>query len=360
VLANREMAVVKHSREPHAVAFSADGGTLIAAGATLVHVWDLTAGGEKVVLPGHEGGVLSMSFSPDGQRVVSGDADATVKISEARTGALLGILTGFSGPTHAALSPDGEVVAVADDSGAVTLWDVRQPQAARPLAILDHDLGNGVYQVGLSADGQRLAVSGERGVFLWEAGAAGEPRFVRGRRITSEFVWSFRFSPDGRLLLGHRANRLRLWDLEAAQVTDFPPGDPAPSASGAAFFPDGRRLALVTEEGKLLQVWDVLAREKIRDLGRLEFGGQSLYFLGRVTAMTEDGRWLAVQTPGVSIWDAETGQVLLTLPREQSLPGLLAWSRDRTRLGIGLIDGGLVVWNVPAVRRELARLGLDW
>jgi WD40 repeat protein len=360
VLANREMAVLKHPHEPHSVAFSADGGHLVAAGAEVVQVWDLTAGGEKVVLPGHEGGVHSVAFSPDGQRVISSGADGTVKIAAAHTGALLGVLTGFRGSTFAALSPDGQDLAVADESGAVKLWDIRQPQAAHPLEVLDHDLGNALFHVGLSPDGKRLAVSGDRGVFLWEAGAAGQPRFVRGHSITNESVWSFQFSPGGRLLLGHQDARLVLWDVEAGQMTTFPPGDPASSASGAAFFPDGRRLALVIEEGKLLQVWDVVARKKIRDLGRLDFGGQSSFFLGRVTAVAEDGRWLAVQTPGVSIWDAETGQSVLALPREQSLPAHLAWSRDRALLGIGLTDGGLVVWNVPAVRRELARLGLDW
>jgi WD40 repeat protein len=360
VLANREVAVLKHPHEPHAVAFSADGGHLVAAGATWVHVWDLTAEGEKVVLPGHEGGVQSVSFSPDGQRIVSGGADATVKIADAHTGALLGVLTGFRGATLAALSPDGQAVAVADMSGAVKLWDIRQPQASQPLDVFHHDLGNALYQLGQSPDGKRLAISGDRGVFLWEAGATGEPRFVRGHSITSESVWSFQFSPDGRLLLGHQDARLVLCDLAAGAMTDFLPGDPAPSASGAAFFPDGRRLVLVSGENKFLQVWDVPGRKKVRDLGRLDFGGQSSFFLGRITAVSGDGRWLAVQTPGVSIRDAETGQILLALPREQSLPAHLAWSPDGTQLAIGFDDGGLVVWNVHVVRRQMARLGLDW
>jgi WD40 repeat protein len=36
---------------------------------------------------GHDGSVLSVSFSPDGKRIVSGSEDCTVKIWSAETGA---------------------------------------------------------------------------------------------------------------------------------------------------------------------------------------------------------------------------------------------------------------------------------
>ena len=37
-------------------------------------------GQETLTLKGHSGSVLSVSFSPDGKRIVSGSADKTVKI----------------------------------------------------------------------------------------------------------------------------------------------------------------------------------------------------------------------------------------------------------------------------------------
>ena len=43
IQANRETALLKHPREPHSVAFTSDGATLIGVGAGLIHIWNLAA-----------------------------------------------------------------------------------------------------------------------------------------------------------------------------------------------------------------------------------------------------------------------------------------------------------------------------
>jgi len=52
-------------------------------------------GGRQVhTLTGHFGGVLSVAFSPNGDRVVSGTLDNHVKIWDTKTGALVSIFLG--------------------------------------------------------------------------------------------------------------------------------------------------------------------------------------------------------------------------------------------------------------------------
>ena len=43
-------------------------------------VWDAQTGQETLTFKGHSGSVTSMSFSPDGKRIVSGSADKTLKV----------------------------------------------------------------------------------------------------------------------------------------------------------------------------------------------------------------------------------------------------------------------------------------
>jgi RNA polymerase sigma factor (sigma-70 family) len=63
---------------PICLAFSADGRYLATAQETpAIHVWDVLAGREVGQLRGHEGGVVSLLWAPDGRHLFSGGTDTT-------------------------------------------------------------------------------------------------------------------------------------------------------------------------------------------------------------------------------------------------------------------------------------------
>src|SRR5262249_24080135 len=86
---------------------------------------------EPFELKGHTGYVNSVSFSPDGTRIVTGSGDLTVKLWDARTGAELLELKGHTGfVMSASFSPDGtRIVRVGcgerGKPGEVIVWDAR-------------------------------------------------------------------------------------------------------------------------------------------------------------------------------------------------------------------------------------------
>ena len=80
------------------VAFSPDGKRLVSGSLDkTVKVWDAQTGQETLTLKGHTGGVLSVAFSPDGKRLVSGSEDKTVKVWDAQTGQEILTLKGHTG-----------------------------------------------------------------------------------------------------------------------------------------------------------------------------------------------------------------------------------------------------------------------
>src|SRR4051812_3213732 len=76
---------------------------------------------------GHEGGVNSVPFSPDGRRIASGSDDRTVRIWDADRGQdVIGPLRGHAGAIYSvAYSPDGAKIVSGSEDGTIRIWDPR-------------------------------------------------------------------------------------------------------------------------------------------------------------------------------------------------------------------------------------------
>ena len=73
-----------HQGSVLSASFSPDGPRIVTASAdTTARVWKADGLGEPVVLRGHEGSVSSASFSPDGMRIVTASADETARVWKA-------------------------------------------------------------------------------------------------------------------------------------------------------------------------------------------------------------------------------------------------------------------------------------
>jgi len=74
-------------------------------------------------LRGHNREVNSVSFSPDGKRVLTGSSDGTAKIWDSKTGKLIHTLSGHDGYVKSAsFSSDGKLILTAS-GGTARVWD---------------------------------------------------------------------------------------------------------------------------------------------------------------------------------------------------------------------------------------------
>jgi WD40 repeat protein len=214
------------------VSFSPDGARIVSGSADkTVRVWDVSSdkagfvSGQCVLGPlqGHTNWVQSVSFSPDGARIVSGSEDKTVKVWDAHSGALLNTLKGHMwGVYSVSFSPDGARLVSGSVDNTVRVWDVSSDKAGFVsgqcvLTLEGHT--DGVNSVSWDPTGARI-VSGsdDNTVRVWDA--------VSGQCVLTleghvDVVLSVSFSPDStRIVSGSEDWTVRVWDVSIISEWD--------------------------------------------------------------------------------------------------------------------------------------------
>ncbi|MEK7865348.1 MAG: WD40 repeat domain-containing protein [Planctomycetota bacterium] len=191
------------------LAFSPDGGLAVGtwSGISLWQMGNATAIWNS---SGHDEGVSSLAFLPDGKSIVIGHASrGRCALLDAATGREVRFFE-VEGTTVrcVAVSPDSLCVALVDGTGTVRLWETA---TARGLGVLG-DREPAAMCVRFSPDGAILATGDSDGVLrLWEAASGRVLAALPGHRGP---ILAIRFSPDGRTAATAGSDTsVLLWDL---------------------------------------------------------------------------------------------------------------------------------------------------
>jgi WD40 repeat protein len=187
-----ELCVLRgHEGWVESVAISADGQRIVSgSNDKTVRVWDAATGAELRVLRGHDF-VESVALNADGSRIASGWRDKTVRVWDAVNGAELAVLRGHeSWVTQLSFSPDGRRIVSGEAlrSKTVRVWDIASGKC------LDERRGRGdVYAIAAGASIFPLRALGRDLETVIEDARTGEP--VAWFPVTPDDIASL---PDGR------------------------------------------------------------------------------------------------------------------------------------------------------------------
>jgi len=331
------------------VAFLADGRLATAGQDGTTRVWDPLSGQQLLVLAGPSSTVISVTGSPDGERVVTGAYDGSLRIWDAAPGReLITIREHDDIVWDVAYSPDGKQLTSASMNGTVKLRDADSGQLLMTL-IKGNNPSDGLTSLAYSPDGDQIATGGLDGtVILWDSHSGNKLSTLTGHK---SLVFDIAFSRDGtRLASVAWDGTAKVWDLlSGKEITTFSGHQPGLCVSGVTFSLDGQRLYSGADD-KFVRIWDATTG---KELGVISGEGKELYGV----VLSPDGNLLAVsnQDGVITLWDTASLEKIRTLVGHAGLVNRLAFSKDGTRLASASFDRLAKVWDV-STGEELASL----
>ncbi|NNB89945.1 CHAT domain-containing protein [Corallococcus exiguus] len=335
--ATAPVALKGHQGELTTARFSPDGQWAVTASVdTTARLFRADGRGEPRVLRGHQGAVRLATFGgPLGEWILTVSSDTTARLWSAREDTPPRLLLGHrSTLLWGGFGPDGKQVVTASVDTTARVWRLDAPQDSLPL----QTSAGFLWSVAFSPDGTQVATASQDGaVRLWsEDGRA--THVLRGH---AQDVRSVVFSPDGRwLLTASLDGTARLWPTDGSTAGRRVLASQREPFFGAAFSPDGQRVALASSP----RTTRIVSVAGTRPPVALEGHGDQV----RSVAFSPDGQRLitASQDGTARIWSAE-GRLTATLYSHDDWVLSAAFHpKDPTQVLTSSQDGTARLWTV--------------
>ena len=340
------------------VAVSPDGSRIVAGTlAGTVPVWDAATGGRLATLREPAAGglgssnfsiagnsITSVSYSPDGTKILTSSDDTNARIWDAATGRPLRILVARDTLNGAGFSPDGTEVVTACEDGTAVIWNAA---SGSPVMTLGTPGGAPVMSAVFNRDGTEVVTASSGGTAtIWSTitGAQLAVLSEPGGAALNDAA----FSPDGtEVATASLDGTARIWSTTTGaqlMLLGTPSGSDLRSAS---FSPDGREI-VTAGSGRTATIWNTANGEQLTSLeepggGRISYAAFSPSGT-EITTASNDGT--------VRIWDAFPRQLVRVMAAPDGA-GLnnASFSPAGTELVTAGSDGTARIWNIATGRQ---------
>ena len=235
-----------------------------------IKLWDLTKG-ELIttlseypwIVSGLVDEVKTFAFSDDGQLLVSGGADSTIKIWHVGARDLIDILHKHNGIVRCvAFTPDTKMLVTGGDDRKILFWDLVERLVVGTLS-LDDNAAHALVISSVSArfpEGmEKILVTGSyRKIKIWRINCEGKEnldiQLLYSFTAHSHIVTCLTISADGKYLIsGSRDKTIKIWNLETAELLHILKGH-RDGVDAIALSPDGEIIASGSADNTI-KIW---------------------------------------------------------------------------------------------------------
>ncbi len=298
-----------------------------------------------------------VAFSVDGQVLATADTTAAIRLWNICDGTQLDRLeveteaicvdnewSTCIANVWLAFTPDGTGLLSVDDDWHLWIWDLAR--RSRTLFGEPYEL---VYTAALSPDGRTIAIAGGSGsLSLWDKNSARVLGALRAKRSLVHALYSLTFSPDGETLALTAGKGIYLFRRLGGGLVRQLRGHNH-TVLDAAYSPNGRLIASASIDNTV-RIW--LARTGSQ---LVELRGDGDVMTG--VAFSHDGRFLAAGTgflsttsgdpaSSVCLWELGDLERRIILKGHRDRVGPVAFSPNRLLLASGSADGTVRIWDV--------------
>jgi WD40 repeat protein len=312
------------------VSFSPNGKRIVCGCADgTIRLFSMDNSVEIKQIDAHKKRVVSVSFSANGSQIVSGSYDNTIKIWSSTTGNLIRTLTGHTDLINSVSVWCGDdnnianIVSGSDDS-TVRVWDAITGRETHKLPFEYY--GNHISQDGTSKFGEYLSLR-----------CRGKVKAVSfshdGKKIVGGS--SYGFFERGEIYLWKKTEEGE-WMVHKTINKDFDDLRPINSLS---YSPDGSRIVSGSDD-MTIRVWDAETGEVIKKLTGHSYAVYSVSFSVDGSRIVSGGRDHTIR-----LWDAETRREINTFTGNRWEVTSVSISTDGSHIVSGGDDGTVRVWD---------------